>query len=184
MNTVIIRSTDELSGTEMTSSPESYFSPPCPVPDFADISLRTPREVPNKSGCDDLYHVAARGLCELAAGQDKSQPTPLVSSNRKRGRESVDLSLQHNVRKLVSTPDRNEDDGNVLPDSRIADSFLLPAEVHIKTVQSPPSARLRSTQRLPLQKDMGRKRACCGEEAVLSVMDDRTPGPGMWSGIL
>lgn len=173
--------TDDLSSLEFNSSPESYSSPSGPVPDFADFSLRTPREVPNRSSCSDLYQVAAHGLCELATSTEKgsSQPTPSV--NRKRCRDSVDLSLQHTVRQLVSTGDRNEDDGSILPDSRVADSFLV-SEISMKTVQPPLTARL-CTQRLPLEKDMRRKRACCGEAVARSV-DDRTPGPGMWDGIL
>ncbi|MCJ1363744.1 hypothetical protein MMC16_002853 [Acarospora aff. strigata] len=181
-NVGIAQFTEDLSSLEFTSSPESYSSPSLPVPDFADFSLRTPREALTKSTSGDLYHVAARGLCELAASRDKVLPKPTSSLNRKRGRDSVDLTLQHNVRQLVSPRTRNEDDSIILPDSRIADSFLVPTEISTKTVQSPLSARL-STQRLPLQKEMGRKRACCGEESTRPV-NDRTPGPGMWDGIL
>ncbi len=172
---------EDISSLEFTSSPDSYYSPSCTVPDFADFSLRTPRGIPAISGCGNLYQVAAHGLCELATSNDKGFSTPTPSLNRKRCRESVDLSLQHNVRQLVCTSDRNEDDSSILPDSRIADSFLVP-EISMKTAQPPLLARL-CTQRLPLEKDMGRKRACCGEAAARTV-SDRTPGPGMWDGIL
>lgn len=180
-NLAMTQFTEDLSSLEFASSPESYFSPSCPVPDFAEFSLRTPREVPAKSGCGDLYQVAAHGLCELATSNVKGFSKPLPSINRKRCRESMDVSLQHNVRQLVSTRDRNEGDSSILPDSRLADSFLVP-EVSMKTVQPPLSARL-CTPRLPLEKDMGRKRACCGEAAARTI-NDRTPGPGMWDGIL
>lgn len=173
---------DDLSSLEFNSSPETYFSPSGPVPDFADFSLRTPRDISSKSGDGDLYQVAVHGLCELATSNDRGSFNPRPAVNRKRGRESVDMSLQHNVRQLVSTRDRNVDGSNILPDSRVADSFLVPTETSMKTVQPPLSARL-CTQRLPLEKDMGRKRACCGEAAARSI-DDRTPGPGMWGGIL
>lgn len=181
-NIAIAQFTEDLSCLEFTSSPESSSSSTCPVPDFADFSLRTPHEMPAKQGFGDLYQAAARGLCELAANNPRVLPNPMSSANRKRGRDSVDLSLQHNVRHLITRNNRNEDDSSILPDSRLADSFLVPTEMGTRAVQPPSSARL-CTQRLPLQKDMGRKRACCVDESARSVKD-RIPGPGMWDGIL
>lgn len=181
-NIAMAQFTEDLSCLEFTSSPESYPNSACPVQDFAEFSLRTPREMPAKSGCGDLYQAAARGLCELATNHQRVLPVPRPSANRKRGRDSADSSLQHTVRHLMSMQNRNEDDSTILPDSRTADSFLVPTEMGMKAVQSPSSARL-CTQRLPLQKEMGRKRACCGEEAARSIQE-RTPGPGMWDGIL
>ncbi len=176
---VLASCSENLSSLEFASSPESYLSPPCSIPDLADFSLRTPREIPARS---DSYQVAARGLCDLATSQAKMCPNPASSINRKRGRDSADFSLQHHIRDLVSTHHRSEDDSIILPDSRTADSFLVSTEASTESVPSPLSMRL-SAPRLPLQKDMGRKRACCGEEAARFV-NTRTPGPGMWHGIL
>ncbi|KAI9872911.1 MAG: hypothetical protein M1830_001066 [Pleopsidium flavum] len=181
-NIVMTQFAEDLSSLEFTSSPESCSSTTCPVPDFAEFSLRTPHEMPAKPGCSDLYQAAAHGLCQLASNNPRVYPNPLSSANRKRGRDSADLSLQHNVRHLISTNNRNEDDSTILPDSRIADSFLVPTELDVKAMQSQSSTRL-CPRRLPLQREMGRKRACCGEESSRSVKD-RTPGPGMWNGIL
>jgi hypothetical protein len=175
-----VQFTDDLSCPVL--SPESYCNATYPIPDFTDFSLRASHDSEVKSQGSDPHQAAAHGLCELAANHPRRLPAPRPSMTRKRGRESVDLSLQHNVRNLLSTPSGNEDDGIVLPDSRVADSFLLQTETTANATQPPPSARL-CTSRLALQKDMGRKRACCGGEATMSITD-RTRGPGMWEGVL
>lgn len=113
------------------------------------------------------------------------------SKSRKRGRSSVDLSLQQNVRNFLGTNARSylADASNCAiadrsvakpsyflhsPCSRTPSSAFGP-----KALQSP--ARPVSERRLPVQRDLGRKRACCASEA--SILNFQG-GPGMWEGIL
>lgn len=98
----------------------------------------------------------------------------------------MDLSLQQNVRDLIapktlgdmSNHSQNGDDGTVVPDPRLADSFLVSKD--LKYSHRPKLA--------PSSKDASRKRPCRGEEAVrldkLRKEALRMPGPGMWDGIL
>lgn len=113
-------------------------------------------------------------------------PTAMVAPSRKRGRSSVDL--QQNVRHLLhSTRSAFNLRGHqaVLPDRSIAQSFLLHSETHssrseAKGLQSPKHTAPDSS-RLPIQKDFGKKRSCCGTEATKAF---RPQGPGMWESIL
>jgi hypothetical protein len=120
------------------------------------------------------------------------------SKGRKRGRSSVDMSLHQNVRQFLG-----HDAGSYLADAStcVAPDRAAAAEPSIflqspcpsgmktptsrqeytaKALQSP--ARSVPERRLPIQKDLGRKRTCCASEAG-SVMSF-SGGPGMWSGIL
>jgi hypothetical protein len=113
------------------------------------------------------------------------------SKGRKRGRSSVDLSLQQNVRNFLGSNARSylADASNcVFEDRAIAQpSYFLqspctqaPSAFGPKALQSP--ARSVPERRLPVQKDLGRKRACCASEA--NIMRFQQGGPGMWEGIL
>ncbi|QDS70409.1 hypothetical protein FKW77_009453 [Venturia effusa] len=114
------------------------------------------------------------------------------SKGRKRGRSSVDLSLQQNVRDFLGSNSRSylADASNcVIEDRAVArPSYFLqspcaqtPTAFGPKALQSP--ARSVPESRLPVQKDLGRKRACCASEAnnILRFPHGR---PGMWAGIL
>jgi len=111
--------------------------------------------------------------------------------SRKRGRSSVDLSLHQQVRDLLA-PDQVESfvprGETVVADTYVADSFLLQTPsatplpgLSAKALQSP--ARTVPERRLPIAKDLGRKRACCAHEAMQTSLH-RFEGPGMWEGIL
>jgi len=167
---------------ECTSSPESYTTS---VPDFSNFSLGTPHEVlAQPQGCD--VQQDPTGCLRELANRTPSQLTPTSSAikGRKRNRGSDDLNLQRHVRKLMAS--RSQTDSMVPADQAVAETCLLPSASEMlldmpeKAAQSP--TRI-SSYRLPLQKDMGRKRACCGEEAA-KALRDRRPGPGMWDGIL
>jgi hypothetical protein len=113
------------------------------------------------------------------------------SKGRKRGRSSVDLSLQQNVRNFLGSNARSylADASNCVLEDRIVaqPSYFLqspcaqtPSAFGPKALQSP--ARSVPERRLPVQKDLGRKRACCASEANITRFP--TSGPGMWAGIL
>jgi len=133
---------------------------------------------------------------------DSSSPSPRMAvsvrtkadreqKSRKRGRSSVDLSLHQQVRDLLA-PDQVESfvprGETVVADTYVADSFLLQTPsatplpgLSAKALQSP--ARTVPERRLPIAKDLGRKRACCAHEAMQTSLH-RFEGPGMWEGIL
>ncbi|KAJ9666783.1 PHO85 cyclin-5 [Coniosporium apollinis] len=127
-----------------------------------------------------------------AATEAPAQISP--TRGRKRGRSSVDLAakqahlyrqmqLERETRELLqSSPTPIQD--TVLPDRSVAQSFLVQTPesyaAESKALQSP----LRATapeRRMPLQKELGRKRACCATEVAHIVPKE---GPGMWEGIL
>lgn len=107
-------------------------------------------------------------------------PASVGFASRKRGRSSVDL--QQNVRHLLhSTRSAFNLRGQqaILPDRSISQSFMLSGS-EPKGLQSPKHTAP-DCSRLPVQKDFGKKRSCCGTEAARSF---RPQGPGMWEGIL
>ncbi|KAF2465982.1 uncharacterized protein BDR25DRAFT_318114 [Lindgomyces ingoldianus] len=123
---------------------------------------------------------------------DDAEATPVRSdsrmgkSGRKRGRSSVDL--QHSVRHFLHSSRSTSflrGGMTVLPDRSIAQSFLLSGDrtpsscTGPKGLQSPKHTV--PERRLPIQKDLGRKRTCCGSEAAQTF---RREGPGMWEGVL
>ncbi|KAI9786394.1 MAG: hypothetical protein M1839_006854 [Geoglossum umbratile] len=172
---------------DFTSSPESYSGAPGSTPDLSNFSLNTPRQNPVPCRRRDAAKEAARSLRDSYIHQ---QRTPQLTCNspttksRKRGRGSDDLSsaLQQQVRNLIACS-RDQTERADVPDTMASDPYIPPplyqAEIEVKRAQSP--TRL-SPRRLPLQKEMGRKRACCGEEAAMGGRN--ATGPGMWSGIL
>jgi len=111
------------------------------------------------------------------------------AKGRKRVRSSVDL--QQTVRNLLHGSQSVSDlrgPSIVLPDRSLPVSFLLPSPTRgdrsptnngLLGLQSPTSTV--AERRLPIQKDLGRKRSCCSTEAVHTFQN---PGPGMWKGIL
>ncbi|OCK85443.1 hypothetical protein K432DRAFT_40682 [Lepidopterella palustris CBS 459.81] len=110
-----------------------------------------------------------------------------AQKSRKRGRSSVDL--QQNVRHLLHSSRSTSllCDAAVLPDRSIAQSFMLQnlgdrtpsSSTGPKALQSPKCTV--PERRLPIQKDLGRKRTCCATEVAQTV---RRVGPGMWEGVL
>ncbi|KAI9737909.1 MAG: hypothetical protein M1834_009279 [Cirrosporium novae-zelandiae] len=100
----------------------------------------------------------------------------------KRGRQiSTDISIHQTVRDLLA--EKNEEDGTVLSDNRLADSFLLtPSTVEPPKEIQYPSSRV-SPPKLPFPKSMGRKRACCCEEAGIRPFKERlSDAYGVWAG--
>lgn len=105
------------------------------------------------------------------------------SFSRKRERTlSSELSVQANLRVSTSRR-RSEDDGIVLHDMRLADSFLVPKSINF----GPTSFGIADASVTP------RKRACCAtdnnrEESgrINNLLEERAmnPGPGMWDSIL
>ncbi|KAK2800536.1 hypothetical protein FQN50_008081 [Emmonsiellopsis sp. PD_5] len=150
------------------------------VPDLTGFSIGTPA---------DLAHEAAQGLCALSGAMPRSyytSATPTATSTpsptrskRKRGHSNADeLSLQKNVRELMtfdnsySGAQQIEDDSiAVVPDNQIADSFLIHSQPKAPQPLSPRSLRA-ATLRLPMPLAMARssgssmKRKCCAKEAA------------------
>lgn len=122
----------------------------------------------------DSFH-----LDESDASPSKVGSTAVVPVGRKRGRCSVDL--QQNVRHLLhSTRSAFDLRGQtVLPDRSTSQSFLFTGS-EPKAIQSPKMI-VPDYSRLPVQKNFGKKRSCCGTEAGKSF---HPQGPGMWEGIL
>ena len=98
-----------------------------------------------------------------------AKPSPC---KRKRGRSSIDFNLQQNVRNLLNAAEYTSctvESPLVLPDPHVATSFLLQTPggrtplsgLGPKALQSP--ARSVPERRLPLQKELGRKRVCASE---------------------
>lgn len=120
------------------------------------------------------------------------------SKGRKRGRSSADLSLHSHVRDFLSADarsyladpatgvlaDRSAAEPSIFLQSPCPSGMKTPTsripEYTAKALQSP--ARSIPERRLPIQKDLGRKRACCATEAASITRFEG--GPGMWSGIL
>ncbi|KAL8629858.1 hypothetical protein Q9189_004409 [Teloschistes chrysophthalmus] len=140
-------------------------------------------------------HEAASALQDLALGQ-LPQAIARPAKSRKRERPlSMDLSTQAAVRELIapraladiSNGRRgNGNDSIVLPDGRLADSFLVPRSCQ-HSVAPEGDCNLKSM----LAKDWPRKRTCgnAGKEEVLIInrmVAERAlhPGPGMWDGII
>lgn len=118
------------------------------------------------------------------------------SLSRKRERTlSSELSVQAHLRVLI-TPRRvgdistnsrrgSEDDGTVLADTRLADSFLIPESINFE----PKSFGIVAASSV-----MPRKRACCASDnnkeessrIIDHLLKERAgnPGPGMWDSIL
>jgi hypothetical protein len=110
------------------------------------------------------------------------------SKGRKRCRSSVDL--HHGVRVLLGANARSylaDASSCVLPDRAVAQSFLTQSPCSRTPTSSTGPMALQSParsvpgSRVPVQKDLGRKRACCATEANVMRFEG---GPGMWEGVL
>ena len=118
---------DESALVDLYSSPDAYSGAMGSAPDLSTFSL------------DSSLSEAAQSLCEL------SGTTPERRQTRKRGRTgSDDVLLQSHVRHMIDAGASG--DSSVLPDGRLANSFL----VRDGSAVSGPA---------------GMKRACCGSEA-------------------
>ena len=158
-----------------TSSPESYTGPV--GKDFLDLSLDTPlarRDVEMDYFSKD--EEAARALQEL-----HNHPRSMESPNRagaKRSRtESIDNSLQENVREMLN--------GHYQSESSWSDNLVRSRSM--TTAISPSQIAVRATSTASL----GRKRVCCATEATRGYPQPNLHpalggfgGPGMWEGIL
>jgi hypothetical protein len=143
-----------------TLSPESYTGPV--GKDFLDLSLDTPlarRELDYFSKDEE----AARVLQELH-NHPRSGESPLRAGAKRARPQSIDNSLQENVREMLSGRYTSSE-------SNWSDDL----------VRSRPNAQvaLRSTSNASL----GRKRVCCSSEAARDLLP-AIRGPGMWEGIL
>lgn len=135
---------------------------------------------------------AAAALRDLALNSQRTSPeslsTPRPAKCLKRARpNSVDLSVQSAVRDMIAPrclgditnikkARKNEEDGTVLPDAKVADSFLLSSH---------------NDKRKPaLSRDgLPRKRTCAGSdrggrEEARMMQKVVARGPGMWEQIL
>ncbi|KAL9578382.1 MAG: hypothetical protein Q9212_005753 [Teloschistes hypoglaucus] len=150
---------------------------------------------PHYLHCNPSAHEAASALRDLALGQ-LAQPVARPAKSRKRERPlSMDLSTQAAVRELIAPRAladisngnrRNVNDSIVLPDGRLADSFLVPRSCQY-SVATERDCNLKSM----LAKDWPRKRTCgnAGKEEVLilnRMAAERAlhPRPGMWDSII
>lgn len=169
-NLAIASPIDETSFGDIYSSPDTDTGVTGSVPDLSNFSLDTPVDLTASA------QEAAQGLCELSGAVPRSNRTPEPPREsrrcRKRGRTtSEDHTLQSNVRQLMALH-VVQDNGVVLPDQSIADSFLVP---QAKGLQSPLDGQLSSIKlpvQLPSQKGTGgTKRACCSTEVRRLALD-------------
>lgn len=155
---------------------------PCP----SAISNSRKREHPPGDTFDDS---SDPGQNMVGAGA-----TSVSSHSRKRERDSTDLSVQGIVRDLIAPRClddikhggiSSEDDGIVLPDGRLADSFT------VRKDGEPPV--LGTTLRVMQSKESSPRKRACGisggkHEARrfnrLFLQQAARPGPGMWEGII
>lgn len=134
---------------------------------------------------------AAVALRDLALNRQHTPPqslsTPRPAKSLKRARpNSVDLSVQSAVRDIIAPrclgditnikkARKNEEDGTILPDAKVADSFLLSSHV--------------DKRKPALSRDgLPRKRTCAdsdrgGREEATMMQKVVARGPGMWEEI-
>ncbi|KAL8723611.1 MAG: hypothetical protein Q9225_000153 [Loekoesia sp. 1 TL-2023] len=167
---------------------------------FKSQEQKQPTSDSAQMNCTASAHEAATALQDLALNHQNalSQPIPRPVKSRKRERPmSMDLSVQSNVRDMIAlrcpanleTGNRsNEDDSTVLPDSRVADSFLVP---RFGEHQTAASLDHHNKPKPMLAKDGPRKRTCGNaskQEAcrIGRLVTERAmqPRPGMWDGII
>ncbi|KAL8925062.1 MAG: hypothetical protein Q9208_003746 [Pyrenodesmia sp. 3 TL-2023] len=152
--------------------------------------------------CTASAHEAATALQELALNHQYNLPRPVPRPAKSRKRErpiSVDLSgaVHGSVRDMLAPRSlanmtngirRKEDDSTIiLPDGKVADSFLVP-----KTGGHQAAAGLENSKLKPmLTKDGPRKRTCgnAGKQEAQRIgrlVSERAmhPRPGMWDGII
>ncbi|KAL9040941.1 MAG: hypothetical protein Q9180_001598 [Flavoplaca navasiana] len=144
-------------------------------------------------------HEAALVLSTLGLNHKPLGGAPISrpTESRKRSRPlSMDLGVQDSVRDLTiprylsELPNgirRNEDDSTVLPDGKVADSFLMPKAGECQVKEGLKENQVKSM----LAKEGPRKRTCGNasrhETARLGrIVHERSlqPRPGMWEGII
>ena len=199
---------DDMPWEVFSASPETYYnSQPKAFDDHCQSTTPTNHSASTRE--------AAVALRDLALNRKHIQPhelpRPRPQKCRKRSRpNSIDLSVQSCVRDLVAPRylgeltnmgERNEEDGTVIiPDDKIADSFLLPrCENAAKpTLNTADVNFLNGKPKLATSRDgLPRKRTCAGsdrggrEEARMMErlirerdLDSSSQGPGMWEGII
>lgn len=133
----------------------------------------------------DSFHIDDSDATPVKVDSPADMAMSAVKSSRKRGRSSADL--QHNVRHLLHSSRSTSflrGQTTVLPDRSVAQPFAfsggrMPSGTEPKGLQSPKLTV--PERRMPYQKDFGKKRTCCGTEAVQGF---QRQGPGMWEGVL
>lgn len=195
---------DDMSWEAFTASPQAYQSQPKP------FDLRCNSTTPTNHSASTRE--AAAALQDLALNRQhpppQEQPNPRPQKCRKRSRpNSVDLSVQSCVRDLIAPrflgditnmQQSNEEDGSVLPDNNLVDSFVIS-----KCDKTKPSLNtvgvnfMNGKPKSALSRDgLPRKRTCAGsdrggkEEArmMMRLIKEReldgSARPGMWEGII
>lgn len=157
-----------------TSSPESYAGPV--GKDFLDLSLDTPLARRVELDMYSKDEEAARALQELHS-HPRSSDSPIRAGAKRSRPQSIDNSLQENVREMLS--------GHYQPfESNWSDNFVRTRSSQIMDVS--PQVAVRSTS----SSSLGRKRVCCATEAARGLPQAIHPafgglgGPGMWNSIL
>lgn len=126
---------------------------------------------------------AAEGLRDLALNRQRTLAQPQPTLLRKRERP-ISMELQQTVCAMITprclgdiaNQQRDyEDDGTVLPDARVADSFLLCENLKLPEFKGLANGRGTVTRENDYT---GRKRVCCVEERPVMA------GPGMWTGVI
>ena len=177
MNRTVIATVPEGCYDNMpTSSPESYTGPV--GKDFLELSLSTPlarREVDMEYFSKD--EEAARALQELHDGT-RSRESPSRAGAKRSRPQSIDNSLQENVREMLG--------GHYPTENAWSDDFVRSRAGRTVAI-SPSQVAIRSTSTVSI----GRKRVCCSTEAVrggssssLHPAFGGMGGVGMWEGIL
>jgi hypothetical protein len=142
----------------------------------------------------ESFHISESETPHAFQGKDTStsysrhDENKAYANTRKRGRSSVDLTLQQNVRSILNAASYTdcvvESPKTVIPDEFVPRSFLFdekPLErtpslcLSRKALQSPVRSELERRQ--PVQKCCGRKRACCASETLFSPF---RRGPEVW----
>lgn len=173
---VIATPIDEACFSDVYGSPAIYNGSSGDVSDMSGFSLDTSIDLKSTQE-------AAQGLCELAGFMPRAQPQ-LEKSTSKQSRKRVraasgGANLQNDVRHLISLGSRGneEDSTGVLPDTQVADSFMIPRP---KAAQSPSTSEFGAHKRplpLSLPKNTGSlKRACCENDALQRMVGIATPG--------
>lgn len=151
-----------------TSSPESYTGPV--GKDFHDMALETPL-----GGREDYFskdEEAARALQELH-NHPRSLESPVRAGAKRSRPQSIDNSLQENVREMLSG--RYQSTRSNWSDDLVRSRTISP----------------RSQVAVRPNSSISRKRVCCATEATQCVPNFNlhpayggNGGPGMWDGIL
>lgn len=165
-----------------------------------DLALNRHRVLPCPSAVSNARKRELPRADSFGESSDPGQNVAVTNLNnvsihsRKRERDSTDLSVQATVRDLIAPrclgDIRNsglssEDDGIVLPDGRLADSFMVPKDGETANLDN-------TSKTMHLKESSPRKRACgIGGSKYEARKFNRfileraaRPGPGMWEGII